>query len=120
VDALPRTIEYYETADGKKPFIEWIEEQEGDVRHRINTRFLHVEKGNFGVHRKEGNGVFALIFEFGPGYRIYYALTEEQKVVLLFSGGTKKRQDSDVAKAHEYWADFKARKAMEAKKKKKN
>ena len=45
MDAFPRIIDYYETADGKKPFIEWIEEQEGEVRHRINTRFLHVERG---------------------------------------------------------------------------
>jgi len=120
METLPRTIDYYETIDGKRPFIEWLEEQEGDVRHRINTRFLHVEKGNFGVHHKEGGGVFALIFDFGPGYRVYYALTDDQKVVLLFSGGTKHRQSKDIEKAHEYWADFKARKAVEMKKEKKD
>jgi putative addiction module killer protein len=109
MDAFPRIIDYYETADGKKPFIEWIEEQEDDVRHRINTRFLHVEKGNFGDHHKEGGGVFALIFNFGPGYRVYYALTEEQKVVLLLVGGTKKRQSKDIETAIEYWGDFKSR-----------
>jgi putative addiction module killer protein len=109
VDAFPRKIEYYITTQGKKPFVEWYEEQDGVVRHRIATRFLHIEKGNFGVHHKEGGGVFALIFDFGPGYRVYYGLTDEQKVVLLLSGGTKKGQSADIAKAIGYWEDFKAR-----------
>ena len=34
-------------------------------------------------------------------------------VVILLAGGTKKRQDKDIADAHERWADDKKRKAQE-------
>ena len=36
-----------------------------------------------------------------------------ETVVILLGGGTKKRQDSDIAAAHERWADYKKRKAQE-------
>jgi putative component of toxin-antitoxin plasmid stabilization module len=34
-------------------------------------------------------------------------------IVILLAGGTKKRQDRDIADAHERWADYKKRKAQE-------
>jgi putative component of toxin-antitoxin plasmid stabilization module len=36
--------------------------------------------------------------------------------VILLAGGTKKRQDRDIADAHERWADYKKRKAQEKEK----
>jgi len=33
--------------------------------------------------------------------------------VILLGGGTKKRQDHDIADAHERWTDYKKRKAQE-------
>jgi hypothetical protein len=36
-----------------------------------------------------------------------------EAVVILLAGGTKKRQDRDIAAAHERWADYKKRKALE-------
>ena len=34
-------------------------------------------------------------------------------LVILLAGGTKKRQDKDIADAHERWADYKKRKSLE-------
>ena len=34
-------------------------------------------------------------------------------VVILLGGGTKKRQDRDIATAHDRWADYKKRKTEE-------
>ena len=55
----------------------------------------------------EGEGVWVLIFDVGPGYRVYYGLVDDQ-VVLLLSGGGKKKQGRDIQDAISYWEDFKA------------
>lgn len=107
MEVIPRTIEIYKTAKGKRPFSEWFEEQEEKMRFRIEVRLKRVEKGLFGDHHGEGSGVWALIFDDGPGYRVYYALTGDQKVVLLLSGGGKKRQNKDIQQAISYWEDYK-------------
>ena len=83
-----------------------MDAQEITVRHRIALRFKLVEQGNFGNHHGEGEGVFVLIYDFGPGYRVYYGLTDSQRVVLLLTGGTKRRQDKDIRQARRYWQDF--------------
>jgi putative addiction module killer protein len=57
-----------------------------------------------------GGGVAELKLDYGPGYRIYFGQDGELLVILL-GGGTKKRQDQDIATAKVRWADYKARKA---------
>jgi putative addiction module killer protein len=61
-------------------------------------------------------GVGARVFEdridFGPGYRVYFG-KDGDAVVILLGGGTKKRQDRDIAIAQERWADYKKRRARE-------
>lgn len=46
--------------------------------------------------------------DFGPGYRIYFGKDGDTLVILL-SGGTKKRQQDDIGTAHECWRDYKKR-----------
>ena len=55
-----------------------------------------------------GSGVFEYRIDFGPGYRIYFGKDNERLVVLL-GGGTKKRQQRDIATAIELWKDYKQR-----------
>src|SRR5262249_48958342 len=50
--------------------------------------------------------------DFGPGYRVYFG-KYGNTIVILLAGGTKKRQDRDIADAHGRWADYKKRKAQE-------
>ena len=56
-----------------------------------------------------GGGVLEYKIDFGPGYRIYFGKDGEQLVILI-SGGTKKRQDEDIAEAQRCWIDYKRRK----------
>jgi putative addiction module killer protein len=107
METTPKNIEYYKTPDGKKPFKEWLLGLDASVRHRILTRIKYVEQGNFGDHHGEGQGVWALIFDFGPGYRVYYGMLGDA-LVLLLNGGNKRRQEQDIALAHMYWVDYKA------------
>lgn len=46
--------------------------------------------------------------DFGPGYRIYFG-KDGERLVILIGGGTKKRQDKDIATAQECWIDYKRR-----------
>jgi putative addiction module killer protein len=47
--------------------------------------------------------------DFGPGYRVYFGRDGEALVILL-TGGTKKRQQRDIDTAHAYWQAYKANK----------
>jgi putative addiction module killer protein len=63
--------------------------------------------GNFGAKDFiEGSKcIYELVIDFGPGYRIYYALVD-QKIVLLLCGGKKKSQSRDIEKAKEYYNQY--------------
>ncbi|MDE0405385.1 MAG: addiction module killer protein [Nitrospira sp.] len=56
-----------------------------------------------------GAGVYEYRINFGPGYRIYFG-KDGDRLVLLLAGGTKKRQDADIAAAKGHWRDFTRRK----------
>ena len=56
-----------------------------------------------------GAGVPEYKIYFGPGYRIYLG-KDGDRLVILIGGGTKKRQDRDIAAAKSCWADYKRRK----------
>jgi putative addiction module killer protein len=40
----------------------------------------------------------------GPGYRVYFG--RDGELVILLTGGTKKRQQRDIEAAKEYWRDY--------------
>ena len=58
---------------------------------RITTRLERVELGNVGDHKN-----------YGPGYRVYYAHSGDQ-IVLLLLGGDKTTQAQDIETAIAYW-----------------
>ena len=47
--------------------------------------------------------------DFGPGYRVYFGRDGETLLILL-TGGSKKRQQRDIEMAGVYWQDYKRRK----------
>ena len=65
--------------------------------------------GNLSNAKGVGSGVQEYRIDFGPGYRIYFGRDGEMLVILL-AGGTKKRQQADIATAQARWADYKRRK----------
>jgi putative addiction module killer protein len=42
----------------------------------------------------------------GPGHRIYFG-KEGTTIVILLTGGSKKSQTRDIAKAKQYWLEYK-------------
>jgi len=53
-------------------------------------------------------GLFELRIDWGPGYRVYYALAGKE-CVLLLGGGDKRKQPSDIKHALEYLKDYRER-----------
>ena len=51
------------------------------------------------------------MIDWGPGYRIYFA-RDGERLIILFGGGTKRRQQRDIDRAKELLAEYKARNAM--------
>jgi hypothetical protein len=49
---------------------------------------------------------------FGPGYRVYFGRDGDVLMILL-TGGTKKRQQRDIVAAIEMWADYRTRQARD-------
>ena len=47
--------------------------------------------------------------DYGPGYRVYFAL-EGERLILLVLGGDKATQERDIIKAKDYWRDHQRRK----------
>ena len=56
--------------------------------------------------RAVGEGVLEYKIDFGPGYRVYFG-RDGDTIVILLTGGTKKRQQRDIDAAKAYWRDYK-------------
>lgn len=76
-----------------------------NATERIATRIDRLGLGLFGDAKALRSGVHELRIDFGPGYRVYYALTG-RTVVLLLCGGDKRTQRKDITRAVSYWRVF--------------
>ena len=103
-----KIINYHLKNSFKEPIIEWLEDLDIKTQSLIYTRLDRVSLGNFGDCKqlKDGNGVWELRIDYGPGYRIYFG-KEGLKIVILLLGGNKSTQDRDITKAKQYWLDYK-------------
>lgn len=104
-------LEYLDRA-GSSAFATWFRSLDAPAAATVTTALRRLELGNFSNVKGVGAGVFEYRIDFGPGYRVYFG-KDGETVVILLGGGTKKRQDNDIAAAHERWADYKKRKAQE-------
>lgn len=96
--------------DGRCPFAEWFERLDHQAAAKVATALERMKAGNFGDHRSVGSGVWERRINFGPGYRIYFG-RDGARLVILFGGGTKSRQSSDIKHAQSTWAEYKATKS---------
>ena len=99
-------IRHYITSDEKNIFLDWRRKLR-DVQAwiAIDRRVNRIELGNFGDHKYCRDGVWELRIDFGPGYRVYYAMNGT-KLVLLMCGGDKRTQSADIDRACSYWQDW--------------
>lgn len=100
-----RIVHYRE--NGKDIFQEWRDKlRDTRAKIAIDRTLLNVEQGNFGTHKPCYSGVWELVIDYGPGYRIYYSLIGKT-IILLLCAGTKRGQQRDIDKAVEYLKKYK-------------
>ncbi|MBK8869745.1 MAG: type II toxin-antitoxin system RelE/ParE family toxin [Elusimicrobia bacterium] len=105
MEIAPLTIQYYQTANGRCPFLEWFEDQEERLQQIIDARLARVRHGLLGDSHSVGGAVCELRIDVGPGYRIYYG-RDGKSLILLLQAGSKKGQAADIENARDYWADY--------------
>ena len=101
----PREIIAFVSSNGHIPFRSWLWGLAEDAKRIILKRLDRVALGNFGDSKFLGEGVYEMRIDFGPGYRVYYAL-DGKTIVLLLSGGDKSTQVKDIKQAKEYWNEY--------------
>ena len=104
------TVKHYVDQSGNDLFGSWLEELvDIKAQARIAARIIRLRNGNFGDCKPISDGVWELRIDWGPGYRVYYAI-DDGKVVLLCEGGDKRTQKADIKRAVMRWHDWQERK----------
>ena len=99
----------YVREDGSRPFGVWFDSLPVQAAAKVATARARLEMGNTSAVKWIGLiGEYRI--DWGPGYRIYLA-KESVSVLILLGGGTKRRQQIDIERAKELWAEYKSRKA---------
>ena len=102
-------LRHYTDENGDDLFGLWLGGlKDRQAQARIAARLIRLSNGNFGDCKSVGSGVWELRVDWGPGYRVYYAL-EGARVVLLCDGGDKRTQKADILRAIGRWREWKER-----------
>jgi putative addiction module killer protein len=106
-------VREYLDKTGRSPFAEWFDALNKEAAARVTTALARIHLGNFSNAKGVGAGLYEYRIDFGPGYRIYFG-RDGERLVILFGGGTKKRQQDDINVAQTHWREYKQRKGKEA------
>ena len=101
-----KEIRFYKANNGKEPYYEWYLRLDTTQKISISKRLQRLSFGNYGNFKNLGERLKEL--KFDNGIRIYFCEIGEE-IILLLSGGNKKRQSNDIIKANEYIKDFEQR-----------
>jgi len=101
-------VEEYLRADGSNPYKRWFDSLDAQAAAKVVTAKLRLELGNTSSV-KWCAGIGEYVIDRGPGYRIYLA-RDGEALIILFGGGTKRRQQKDIDQAKALNAEYKDRK----------
>ncbi len=100
---------YYIEVTGRSPFAEWFDRLSQEAAAKVAVALKRMEQGNLSNAKAVGEGVLEYRINFGPGYRVYFGY-EGKSIVIMLAGGSKQRQQRDIAAAKRRWSDYKMRK----------
>jgi len=103
-------IRGYIDENGNKRFAQWLEGLDAAAAAKVTIALAlaRMGQGNLSNVKGVGSGVLEYKINFGPGYRIYFG-KDGDSLVILIGGGTKKRQQQDIAEAQECWGLLEAK-----------
>lgn len=107
---LALRVEEYVRQDGSNPYRRWFDPLPAQAAAKVATAVYRLGLGNTS-NVKWFAGIGERVVDWGPGYRVYLA-RDGPALILLFGGGTKRSQRSDVERAISLRAEYKARKAL--------
>lgn len=105
-------IREFVDANGTNSYANWFNELNAEAAAKVTASLTRIELGNFSNTKSISGGVYELRIDFGPGYRVYFG-KDGEKIIILLGGGTKKKQNADIKKAHELWKEYKKLKKQE-------
>jgi len=108
-------VQEYIREDGSSPYQKWFTSLDHVAAAKITVAKSRLELGNTSNIKWFG-GIGEYKIDWGPGYRIYLA-TEGKRLIILFGGGTKKTQRSDIKAAQRLFLEYKDRKKKVSKRK---
>ncbi|MGK2909166.1 MAG: type II toxin-antitoxin system RelE/ParE family toxin [Sphingobium sp.] len=89
-------VQEYVREDGSSPFRSWFDDLDAQAEAKVATAIVRLEMGNLSNVKWVGGGLGE--YRIGRGYRLYLGQDGEE-LIILFVGGTKKRQQTDIAPA---------------------
>lgn len=102
-----KTVLAYKTKQGKEPFSDWLSKlRNHTAKALIFARLKRLAEGHYGDCKSVGGGVKELRIFTGAGYRVYFG-EDGDEVILLLMGGDKTTQKQDIAKAKQWWEEYK-------------
>lgn len=106
-------VQEYIRQDGSNPYRSWFDSLDAHAAAKVATATLRLEMG-ITSKIKWFEGIGEVRIDWGPGYRIYLA-RDGDTFIVLFGGGTKRRQKKDIQVAKALHAEYKARKSRRIK-----
>ncbi len=102
-------VEEYIRSDRSNPYRRWFDALNAHAAAKVAVATFRLSQGNTSsVKWFDGIGEYRI--DWGPGYRIYLA-QDGADLIILYGGGTKKRQPQDIGNAKVLHAEYQARKA---------
>lgn len=93
---------------GDSPFARWFDDLDPQAAAKVTVALARMEAGNLSNAKAVGDGVQEYRIAWGPGYRLYFGRDGDTLIILL-CGGTKRRQQDDIAEAKALWTEYKRR-----------
>jgi putative addiction module killer protein len=101
-------VQEYVKEDSSSPFQEWFDRLDAIAAAKITVVISRLSLGNTS-NVKWFSGIGEYKIDWGPGYRIYLA-QDGKELIILFGGGTKKTQQSDIQDAIALHQEYQRRK----------
>ena len=103
-------VQEYIREDGSCPFRIWFDDLDVQASAKVATSIVRMELGNLSNVKWISGGLGEYRIDWGPGYRLY--LTQDgDELIILFVGGAKKRQQTDINRASALLDEYKGRKS---------
>ena len=101
-------IREYLDEDGTSRFADWFNALDTQSALKVTTYLARLETGNTSALKSLGKGLWECRIHWGPGLRVYLG-RDGDTLIILFGGGTKRRQSKDVGRAMKAWTEYKRR-----------